>query len=308
MGKIKTSLLFSFGAIIGLTIFISLFLIIVFLNIENKYRAISDSMILEYRITETFSQLIDSYVALLQDTQNTGYRESYNASARDMEDIFNQLDDSITFTQSKDQYLIIKNMAISIKADCDESLINLSRGDFSQGTGIYDRAVRGKDFVRENTANLILKELEYSKELQKDLLILRSASLAISFIIIIVIVSGSTFFAFTYANKLSNPLMDLSRIAENISKGDFNTNVSEYLLHEKSEIGSLSNSFNTMVQMLKKQITELNQSKIELEQRNTEISSTNAELERSNKLMIGRELKMIELKKEIEELKKQTNT
>lgn len=303
MGKIKTSLLISFGTIIGLTVFLSSFIVFAFLNIEDKYRAISDNMILEYRITETFSKLVDGYASLLQNPSNTASQNQYNEASKDLDSIFIELDRAITISDIKDQYLIVKNMSMSIKAECDQSLKNLSANDFSQGAGIYDRAIRSKDFVKENTTNLILKELKYSMELQKSLSSLRRFTLISSIILIIVIVSGSGFFAFSFSNKLSDPIVDLTKTTENISKGNLDSKVSDRLLKEEGEIGTLSNSFNVMVQTLKNKIDEINKSKVELEKSNEEIKKSNQELENVNKIMVGRELKMIELKKEIETLR-----
>jgi|GEM_PF-2477125 len=289
MVKIKTSLLVSYAIIIGLTLVLSSFLVFVFSNIEGKYRAMSENLILEYRITETFSQMIDSYTSLLQEPNNKEYLVNYTAAGKSLDAIFLQLNNTITFPASQEIYSRIKNIAVSVKKDCDTSLSDLSSGTFSQGTGVYDRAVRGKSYVRDNTADLILKELEYSKELLKQLQTLRTFSLISSFIFVLLIVSGSIVYGVRYSNKLSGTILKLSGTAESISKGNFNIGVSKDLLERNDEIGSLSQSFDRMVQNLSTVIADTNKK--------------NDELDRMNKLMIGREMRMIELKDEIAKLK-----
>jgi signal transduction histidine kinase len=276
MAKIRTSLLVSYLVIIGLTLFLSVFLIIVYSNIESRYRAISDNMVLEYSITETFSQLVNSYTYLLQDIHNKELRSTYESSNLNLEEIFSKLDKTIVFPKSKDQYIRIKNMAAGIKKECDNGLSSLSEKNFTQGTGIYDMAIRGNDYIKENTATLILYELEYSKELQQKLQSLRSITLISSFVLIIFIVFGSVFFAIVYSNLLSSPLMKLSNIAESISKGDLSIEVSKDLLEKKDEIGSLSNSFHNMLKRLKTEI----ESQLEI---NSKLQESNQKLNEMDK-------------------------
>ena len=265
MVKIKTSLLTSFAVIIGLTILLSVFLIVIYSNIESKYRAISETMILEYRITETFSQSVNSYAALLKDINNKNQRTTYDTANKTLDGIYKSLNSAIVSPQSIEIYTRIKNMTASVISDCNGNLSDLSKGDFSQGTGVYDRAMRGKDYVQQNTASLILKELQYSEALQAQLLLFRTLTLIASFILILLIVAGSSIFAIVYSNKLSDTLLKLSSTAEDISKGDLNLGVSADLLARKDEIGSLSNSFSTMLQQLKERINNESREKKNVE-------------------------------------------
>ncbi|MBN2141821.1 HAMP domain-containing histidine kinase [Candidatus Woesearchaeota archaeon] len=296
MAKIKTSLLVSFAVLICLMLFLNIFIIVTYSFIEGKYRAMSDSMILEYRITESFSKMIDSYTSLLQDANNTDYWNEYESAGNDIEDVFGNLEDAITFPESIAEFSKIKSMTHSIKTDCDSSLAGLSQRNFTQGTGIYDRAIRGKDYVREGTANLILKELEYSKELQASLQTLRKTTIAFSVTLILISTLGSIFFALFYSNRLSAPLMKLSNVAESISNGNLEIEVSLDLLNEKNEVGTLSNSFKNMLRRLKLEIKsqkEINTSLVEakdklqeknqeLEEKKNELVDTNAKLEETN--------------------------
>jgi len=222
-------------------------------------------MILEYRITETFSKSANSYAALSKDITDKNQRVTYDSSNKTLDGIYKSLNSAIVFQQSIEIYTRIKNMTTSVINDCNGNLTSLAKGDFSQGTGVYDRTMRGKDYVEQNTASLVLKELQYSEALQAQLLLLRTITLISSFILILIIVTGSSIYAIKYSTKLSNTLLKLSGTAESISKGDLDLGVSADLLGRKDEIGSLSNSFSIMIRQLKERINNESRAKTELE-------------------------------------------
>jgi len=254
----------------------------------------SDNMILEYGITETFSQFATSYTALLQNPDSKEYYTEYNSSSSALENIFTKLDNVIVYNQSVEQYTKIKNMARSLKTDCDNSLFGLSERNFTQATGIYDRTVRGDAYVRDNTASLILSELEYSKELQKNLKLLREWTLYISITLVALIVLGSSFFAFWYSNRLSAPLIKLSNVAEGISKGNLNMELSRDLLEKKDEVGTLSNSFNEMLKRINIEI----ESQKEI---NNSLADARNQLMEKNIILEDKEAALVEINSRLEE-------
>ncbi|MBN2422663.1 HAMP domain-containing protein [Candidatus Woesearchaeota archaeon] len=132
-----------------------------------------------------------------------------------------------------------------------------------------------------------------------------SFSLVVILAAIVFITAGCVIYALFFSNKISSPLIKLSEIAEAISKGNLELKVGDNLLKESNnEIGSLSLSFNTLINRVKNEINQqkdINKSILKISR---ELESKNEELKKFNRLAVGRELKMIELKKRIKELEK----
>ena len=118
-----------------------------------------------------------------------------------------------------------------------------------------------------------------------------------------------------------NPLKNMTLACEEIRKGNLDVKIN---IKSKTEIGELANTFNRMLEDLKRSKTILEESKETLEirvrARNEELEELTSnleeqvkqrtktlqerveELERFHKLTVGRELKMMELKKKIGKL------
>ncbi|MDH5442408.1 MAG: cache domain-containing protein [Candidatus Nomurabacteria bacterium] len=115
------------------------------------------------------------------------------------------------------------------------------------------------------------------------------------------------FFLFRYlVSSMLLPLRNLSLVATQIGKGNFDQKI-EVKTHD--EVGQLGRVLNTVSSELKNLYADLER-KVgertkELEDAKNKFQKQAEVSERSNKLMVGRELKMVELKKEIEELKNQ---
>jgi HAMP domain-containing protein len=310
MKSIKTALMISFSIIIGSMLMLNIAVTAAHFNIESEYKKITDNMVLEYSITETFSGMVAAYTSLLQDIGDQELHSEYFLLGEELESLFSRLDTSILSEESRITYNKIKNMAKSVKDECDKSLANVEERNFTGGSGIYDRAIKGEEYINENTAKLLLSELKYSKGLQETLELSRNSLIFISVALIILVTGGCIFYGIGFSNRISKPLIKLSDVAKNISEGKTGMQLKKDLLENPNrEINSLASSFNVMVNKLRDKINLLEEAnafaskaKNELERSKTELESRNDELERFNKLAVGRELKMIELKKKIEEL------
>lgn len=103
------------------------------------------------------------------------------------------------------------------------------------------------------------------------------------------------------AKSLSEPIQELTEVANDIARGNLDNKIEIYT---NDEVGSLARSIKTMSGKLKKLYGGLEEG---VKQRTEELNKKNIELEKMNKFMVGRELKMTELKKEIEVLKTKNN-
>ena len=95
--------------------------------------------------------------------------------------------------------------------------------------------------------------------------IAESAALSSKFLCVIGIVAitlGGTI-AWIYSGKISNPILKLAQLSEQITKLDFEA---KYTGNEKNEIGILGNNMNSLSESLKQTISELKTANIELQQ------------------------------------------
>jgi methyl-accepting chemotaxis protein len=156
--------------------------------------------------------------------------------------------------------------------------------------------------------------------------IIRDMSLYIIFTALGTLSFVVLFMVLILRNIIVDPLKRMTLICKEIGKGNLNVKVDT---KSKTEIGELANTFNKMIDDLKKSKIELEESKNVLEikvaartrelkelnmsleervkERTKQLQNRIDELERLHKLIVGRELKMAELKKEIEKFKKNGN-
>jgi HAMP domain-containing protein len=113
------------------------------------------------------------------------------------------------------------------------------------------------------------------------------------------------FISNAFAKSLTYPILKLKDMAEKISQGNLDVEVTPIA---QDEIGVLTRIFNQMTKDIKKYHESLETANKGLEkqvqQRTMELNEKVQELERMNNAMTGRELKMIEMKNKIEELEK----
>ena len=95
--------------------------------------------------------------------------------------------------------------------------------------------------------------------------IAESAALSSKFLCVIgfvAIILGGTI-AWIYSGKISNPILKLAQLSEQITKLDFEA---KYIGNEKNEIGILGNNMNSLSESLEQTISELKTANIELQQ------------------------------------------
>jgi len=108
--------------------------------------------------------------------------------------------------------------------------------------------------------------------------------------------------AYYYAKSLSKPIVKLSHVADEITKGNLDAMVN---INTSDEIGNLAGSFNVMTQSLKHYTENLEQ---QVEERTKDLQEKIDELQQFKKLTVGRELKMVELKNKIKQLEETNKT
>lgn len=129
--------------------------------------------------------------------------------------------------------------------------------------------------------------------------------------------------SFILSQQINRPLNEIVLVSQQIIRGNLDVQI---MPKTQDEFGLLAESFNKMIQSLKKSYSALEDSKTVLEirvkartkeleelaqhleqkveERTKELEERIEELEKFHQMTVGRELKMLELKEEIERLKK----
>jgi nitrogen fixation/metabolism regulation signal transduction histidine kinase len=267
--------------------------------IVEKYRAVSDNLIVEYKMMAATSDLINAYNEEFRNPNEQSVNAVKNFKA-EISSLTNQLDKTIVNKDSLIAYTGFKNVVADVINQIDTGVKIITGGSVLDASIYYDNANLKYAFVKDDGTQLIFKELQYANTLQTQINTLYQASTAIGGVLILIVTSGSALYMVSFSKKIVDPIQRLEKTAERVAQGDMNAVVDDALLKQGDEIGSLANSFQIMIVNLKNKIQQLGESE-------KSIQKTNEELERFNKLMVGRELKMAEMKKEIEKLKSQPN-
>lgn len=266
----------------------------------SKYEQINDNIIQEQALKDVASGLTDDAYNGFK-TNDYG---NYDKKLNDIRAIQKILDARFTNDiASQTTYRGVKNSLVAVIEDIAKVKEQLDQtGDLGSISGFYQDNTAKFDYVKQNIADLILVETGNLARVTSEI---RKTKAVLTYIIIAIVLlgtAGSITYAIVFSRKITEPIISLSETARSIAGGNFKLNVKQDLLKMKDETGSLSNSFDLMLQNLRKKIDELNVSNEQIEKSKQEIQQRNGELERFNKLMIDRELKMIELKNKISEL------
>ncbi len=302
LSSIKIKLLFSFIIVIVVLSLQTIYLANVHFQIVAQYKEVTDNLVLENKFTYSVPEFIQSYYNLINTPNSKERLDSYNQLYNEIEETFSKLDNAIISENSKIAYRGLKNYIMNIIRSGDEGVKDIQAGRLVNSIDIYENMIDKQSFLIENIGNLILKDLSYAEELQKEIEQTHKNLINIVLILIIFTTSGCVLFALFFAKKITNPIANLSEIANRITQGDLKLNVSKNLLEKKDEIGSLSNSFNIMLKRINVEIDSQKRISNDLVKSKRDLENKNEELEKFNKLAVGRELKMIELKKKIKEL------
>lgn len=179
------------------------------------------------------------------------------------------------------------------KGKKSEAIQILQSADYWTEKAIYQKGLeqyaesKGKNYddILSVSTSLFADEIKGARE------VLSSSRWLIIFIFIffIILVIG-IFFAIRYL--IVRPLEQVSRVAGEVAKGNFNEKIE---IESEDEIGEVASAINVMNEKLR-------DSHLRLEEK---VKERTAELEKMNKYMVDRELKMMELKKVLDSRTKQ---
>jgi len=266
---IKKKLLASFLTIIIVLLLSEGFFIAVDYIILSKYMTLTDNMISEYKLIGNTSSLVESFN---QHIKSPMEMSGFNLVYFDTKQLLSKLKVVIVDSNSKLAFTDVESNINDILFDIEIGINSLDSGNYLEALNRYEAASHKNSFVRENTTNLLLKELEYAKNLQVEIEKVRYLSQLIAIFLLFITAGGCVWYAIVFSKKLVSPLIHLTKLAKVIESGDTSAAVDKELLKGGDEVSSLANSFNTMVLSLKLSIQKL-------QEYNTEIKNAHLLLE-----------------------------
>lgn len=221
-------------------------------------------MVSEYRLIDGVSALLFSYDKIIKSPNDISERDNLKKIHKEILSLLDDLDQSIVNYESRVAFNGLKNTIEGIFLDIEIGVKGLDSGDYLEAvnrqTEVYDK----KDFIKDNSVNLILKELKYSKDLQIEIAKIKNVSQAIAILLMFLIVFFCVWYAFSFSSKFVAPLVNLSNLAQAVKKGDFNVKIDSNILKENDEVSFLANSFDSMIVQIKNDIEKLQKYNLEI--------------------------------------------
>lgn len=262
--SIKKKLLSSFLAIIGILLISEGFFITMNYILLSKYMALSNNMISEYRLIGDTTSLVNSFNKLTKSSTDNIEIERFNQLSAYTKSSLITLSKVIVDSESKLAFIGLENNINDILFDIEIGISNLKTGNYLQAINRYEAASRKNSFVRENTINLLLYELEYAKDLQIELENVRKLGQIIAIILFTITVGGCIWYAIVFSKRLILPLLKLTKLAKAIEDGNLAVEVDKKLFKGNDEVATLAHSFNTMVISLRRNIKQLQEFNLEI--------------------------------------------
>ncbi|MFA5771078.1 MAG: ATP-binding protein [Patescibacteria group bacterium] len=279
MPGIKKRILTTFFAIIAILLISEGFFITIDYIILSKYMVLTDNMISEYRLIDNTNSLITYFNKRIKSPLDQTEINQFNAVYSETKNLLLKLDKTITSSKSKIVFSSLKNSINDIIFNVEIGVNDLKNGNYLEAVDRYNEANRKGGFIKENTTNLILKELEYAKNLQVEIDKVRLMSQIIGALLLLITSIGSVWYAIIFSQRFISPIIDLTKIAKDIESGNLNAQINNSVLESSDEVSSLANSFNAMVVSLRNNIKKLQEYNTEIKNSRNYLKSERRKLQ-----------------------------
>ncbi len=226
------------------------------LVIVNKYEEIENNIFLQYSLINSTKEIIADY----NDYRNAPISDNldkYLIVHKDIIDTISFLKQKIINNDSRQLLVIVENTIKNVLNETDEGIESIKKNDIINTSLHYSEANRKFDFVKENTGNLILNEIDYSRILEASIQGIHELVIILGSILLLIIIFLSIILSIFWAKKLVSPLVEIISVAKAIAGGNLETHINEKLLNREDEIGDLTNAFNDMTIKLKESRVKL---------------------------------------------------
>lgn len=257
MEKIRSKILASFLVVITVLMITGGFLVSLNFMIIIKYEQIMANIVSEYELITKTQVLTESFNNLIKYIDDDKKLYLFLDRRDELQDLLITLDTAIETENSFAIYLGIRNILTGLFRDSETGINAMLNRDYKK-VNEYQASINAKNnFVRDNTANLLLSEIQSLKETQSEIIRVRILIQLTALSLFIMLILTSIFYAFRFSDKLTKPLEKLSLIAKNIVSGKLDLEVDKKLMLGNNEISSLAVSFDKMLSYLRANISEL---------------------------------------------------
>lgn len=277
--SIRKKLITSFFAIIIILIISNGFYIVMDSIIIQKYAGLTDNMVSEYKVIGASTAYIEDFKVLMKYSNDQDKIIELKTDKTTLQALLSKLSGNIIDYESKIAFTSVENTANDLIFEIDGGVNSIMSGNFLDVTGRYDAASKKNNFVRENASNLLMKQLEYAKNLQVEIERVRWLTQLISLLLFLVVSIGCIWYALVFSKELVAPLSDLTKLAKVIEGGDLGAVVDNKLLKGGDEVASLANSFNTMIFFLRNNIQKLQEYNLEIKNSRNHLKSEKNKLQ-----------------------------
>jgi signal transduction histidine kinase len=266
--SVRQKLIVYFFSIILTLASVSIVFGVFHLIIVDKYQEIENNIFLQYNLISSTKDIVNDY----NDYRNGPIPlnlNKYSVVRKDIIDTISVLKQKIVDSNSLQLLTIVENTIKNILDETDKGIKSIQENNLTDTSLYYSDATKKSDFVKENTANLILSEINYSRVLEVNMQKTQELIFILGGILLLLITFLSTILSIFWAKELVSPLLAIVLIAKKIAGGNLEVRVDKNLLDRKDEIGDLGNAFNDMTIKLKEsrlkletQIKETEKSKL----------------------------------------------
>ena len=249
--SIRTKIIAAIFAVVAFMALLGLHVLRVHVLALRSHDRQMSGIISEYRLSVATDQLIAVYSSCIQNPQNSDYRAFFAQKASEVEFLLAALANRPRTSDYESLFAGLENTARHVLSLCREGIAALDAREVGKTETIYQDLIRKQQFVVDNSARLIVREVEQASADQSRLKLETKRSLAALSIVLSAAVAACIFYALSVAKTLTLPLRALTGVARTIASGDMSADVPPHLLARPDEAGSLAASFNQMLDHLR---------------------------------------------------------
>lgn len=256
--SIRIRILAAISAVIGVMALLSSFILFSHVRALRDIDRQLNVIINEYRLADETDRLLSRYSDCIQNPDSETSREEFRQSAGEIDALVRRLGRPNRTPGIQAAHAGLINSVRHIRDRCLEGLAALEARDIRATEAIYQELMRKQPFIVENSARLILLEVQHAANRQaRDRRIHTWRLLAMSLMVAALVLAGLAY-ALSVTKKLTHPLRHLTRVTQSIAAGRLSTRVDSSLLERRDEVGSLAQSFAHMLHQLRSTLTNLN--------------------------------------------------
>ncbi|MBN2880822.1 HAMP domain-containing protein [Candidatus Woesearchaeota archaeon] len=246
-------------------------------NLQNEQREILNNLMIEESLTTEAYNLVNKFYAAAKDKNliHDFYIES--------EKIINTLDNIEAGIKDPNSYIKFRGIRNSINNIILESNKTLNSNSILGISSKYWELLKYADFVRDNTAELILSELNYFNKISAETEKKINESIFYGNIRNILTYIVTIIATFIVISNFTKPIIELSEASKRISDGKYE-HINPSIKNRNDEIGILAESLDQMVMALKEKISEIEYLNKNLEKK---VKLRTKDLENANKKILN---------------------